>query len=414
MLTRRITYRLYPTKRQDSKLFEWKRLHCYLYNAALADRRDMYKRWGISVDYYAQQNCLPAFKAEWPEFAELGSHALQATLKRVDFAFERFFKGLGGYPKFKGNRFYAGWTYPCKAGWKALTEGKHGSLKLSNLGVIKMRGNARTWGTPTTCTIFCRNGRWYTSITVKCSPVRETGTGAIGVDLGCKDAISFSDRIKERKPQFIAEGDRAVKRLSKSLQRKRRSDRRGGVRGSRRWKAAQQKISSRKRTVKRQREDWLHQVTSSIVRDNSLVAGEQLNVKGMTRKAQKGKRKKQKAGLNRSILSVGFATIGKLLSYKEAEAGGFYVESPTRQLKPTQRCAVCWQTTPKTMAERTHVCQHCGHVEGRDTNAAQVNLIWAKGQELSSSRRVSTSTDCGSMKQVGALKRAKRLAQPCG
>ncbi len=61
----------------------------------------------------------------------------------------------------------------------------------------------------------------------------------------------------------------------------------------------------------------------------------------MTRKAQKGKRKKQKAGLNRSILSVGFAEIGKLLSYKEAEAGGFYVESPTRQLKPTQRCAVC-------------------------------------------------------------------------
>jgi len=104
----------------------------------------MYKRWGINVDYYGQQNCLPAFKQEWPEFVELGSQALQATLKRVDFAFMRFFKGLGGYPKFKGNRYYSGWTYPAKAGWKAQTDGKHGSLKLSNLGVVKMRGQART------------------------------------------------------------------------------------------------------------------------------------------------------------------------------------------------------------------------------------------------------------------------------
>lgn len=44
----------------------------------------MYKRWGISVTYYDQQNSLPAFKAEWPEFVELGSQAVQATLKRVD------------------------------------------------------------------------------------------------------------------------------------------------------------------------------------------------------------------------------------------------------------------------------------------------------------------------------------------
>lgn len=62
-------------------------------------------------------------------------------------------------------------------------------------------------------------------------------------------------------------------------------------------------------------------------------------MKGMTARAKKGKRKKQKAGLNRSILEVGFGIIGNLLTYKAAVAGGFYVESPTRTLKPTQRCA---------------------------------------------------------------------------
>ncbi|MGB3299147.1 MAG: transposase [Phormidesmis sp.] len=412
MLTRRVTYRLYPTKQQTDKLFEWKRLHCYLYNAALADRRDMYKRWEISVDYFGQQNCLPAFKEEWPEFKELGSQALQATLKRVDFAFERFFKGLGGYPKFKGNRFYSGWTYPAKAGWKALTDGKHGSLALSNLGTIKMRGNARTWGSPNTCTIFYRHGKWYASITVKCEPVRMTAGGSIGIDLGCKDAVSFSDGSKEAKPSFIGVGEQAVKAASKRLRRKRAPNRTERIKGSRRWLAERKRISQLQRRVTRQREDWIHQLTSDIVSANSLVAGEQLSVKNMTRKAKKGsKRKAQKAGLNRSILSVGFGMIGQFLDYKLAEAEGFYIESPTRQLKPTQRCAQCWELTPKMLSDRVHVCANaeCGHVEDRDTNAAQVNLIYATGLEQPSRRRSASSTNCGSMRQLAEKKRAKLL-----
>lgn len=409
MLTRRTTFRLYPTKQQTEKLFDWKRLHCYLYNAALADRRNMYKRWGISVDYYGQQNCLPAFKAEWPEFVELGSQALQATLKRVDFAFQRFFKGLGGYPKFKANRFYSGWTYPAKAGWKALTDGKHGRLNLSNLGSIKMRGQARTWGTPTTCTIFYRHNKWYASITLKCEPQRETAGGAIGLDLGCKDAVSFSDGEKVAKPAFIATADKAVKQASKRLRRKRSPNRNQRIKGSRRWRIERDRVSQLQRKVTRQRDNWIHQLTSDIVSRNSLIAGEQLNVKGMTAKAKKGRWKKQKAGLNRSILSVGFGKIGQFLEYKSAEAGGFYIESNTRKLKPTQRCAKCWELTPKTIADRMHVCSNpnCTHVEDRDVNAAQVNLIHAKGSEPASSRRVTTSTDCGSKKQVAALKRAK-------
>ena len=159
MLTRRITYRLYPSDQQEARLHYWRRLHCNLYNAAVSNRKTQYQKFGHSVDYFEQQNCLPAFKEVWQEYKELGSHALQATLKRVDFAFQRFFKGLGGYPKFKASRHYSGWSYPCKAGWKAESNGGNGYLNLSNLGRIQMRGQARTWGTPTTCTILCRNGK---------------------------------------------------------------------------------------------------------------------------------------------------------------------------------------------------------------------------------------------------------------
>jgi putative transposase len=155
----------------------------------------------------------------------------------------------------------------------------------------------------------------------------------------------------------------------------------------------------------------LHKTTSNIVSSNSLVAGEQLNVKSMTAKPKKGKRKAQKAGLNRSILEVGFGIIGQMLQYKLAEASGFYLESPARILKPTQRCAKCWELTPKTLADRVHVCSNpnCQHTEDRDVNAAQVNLTWAKGAgTVLSGAESPSSTKCGSMRQLGAKKRQKR------
>jgi putative transposase len=177
------------------------------------NRKTQHQKFGHSVNYLEQQNCLPEFKEVWTEYKPLGSHALQATLKRVDFAFNRFFKGLGGYPKFKASRRYTGWTYPCKAGWKAETDseakpcprasGKNGHLNITNLGRIQMRGQARTWGIPTTCTIIFRNGKWFASITVQCQPVRETGTASIGIDLGCKDAVTLSTGEKIAKPDFI-------------------------------------------------------------------------------------------------------------------------------------------------------------------------------------------------------------------
>ncbi|MFP5270198.1 RNA-guided endonuclease InsQ/TnpB family protein [Coleofasciculus sp.] len=412
MKTRRVTYRLYPNKSQCDKLHWARKMHGELYNAAIANRRTQYKHFGHSVDYFEQQNCLPEFKKVWIEYAELGSHTLQATLKRVDFAYQRFFKGLGKYPKFKAKGRYAGWTYPDKASWKVSSNGKNGHLELRDLGLkIQMRGRARTWGRATTCTICLRNGKSYASITLQCEPVRKTSTGSIGIDLGCKDAITLSTGEKIAKPDFIKEGHRKVKAASKRLRRKRAPNRKKKIKGSSRWKKERKRVSKLQSKVGCQREDWLHKTTSDIVSGNSLIANEQLNVKGMTRRAKKGKRKKQKAGLNRSILDVGFGIIGQLLDYKAAEAGGFYVESPTQKLKPTQRCAKCWEVTPKTLADRVHICSNreCNHVEDRDVNAAQVNEIWARGLERASQdAELPSATKCGSMRQLGARKRQKQ------
>ena len=93
IVSRRTTFRLYPTPTQEQQLYRYRSMHQQLYNAALANRKTQYERFGYSVDYFEQQNCLPAFKQVWPEYVELGSQALQATLKRVDIAIMRFFQG---------------------------------------------------------------------------------------------------------------------------------------------------------------------------------------------------------------------------------------------------------------------------------------------------------------------------------
>lgn len=412
MITRRITFKLYPSRQQLDKLHYWRRMHCNLYNAAVANRKTQWRHYKHSVNYFEQQNSLPEFKKVWHEFVELGSHALQATLKRVDLAFNRFFRKLGGYPKFKASRRYAGWSYPDIAGWKAITSGKNGYLELSNLGKIQMRGQARTWGFPTTCTVFWRNNNWYASITVNCLPERlTTGTGAVGMDLGCETAVTLWDGERSEvieNPRFFGKTLAKIKQESSQLRRKRTPNFRKKVRASVRYRKVQNKVNKLKRKSTNQRKDWIHQVAAQITKSNSLVATEELNIKGMTKSAKKGKRKRQKAGLNRSILDVGMSELLKTLEYKLQEAGGFMIKAPTKKIKPSQTCPSCGHQRKKDLSERTHYCEICHFQTGRDVAAAMVCLNYALGLGTNlNTRGVQTSTPTAFLGwgQVWAVKR---------
>jgi putative transposase len=389
-----------------------------LYNSAIADRKASHKKLGQSIDYYDQQNRLPAFKEVWAEYKPLGSHALQATLKRVDLAFQRFFKGLGGYPKFQSIRNYSGWTYPCSSGWKAQTAGDNGYLELSNLGKIQMRGKARTWGIPTTCTVVYKNGKWYASITVQCEPVRETGIGAIGLDFGCLTAVAMSDGTIIENPRFLANTSAKIRKASKQKRRKQAPNFKKKIKASKRWKKANKQVS---KLVRKASKDWVHKQAAEIVSRNSLVATEKLSIRNMTRKAKKGKRKRQKAELNRSILDVGMGMFRKALEYKLAEAGGVFIEVPTQKVKPSQTCPNCGHQQKKELSERVHQCSSCGYTADRDVAAAQVMLNWAKGLGTSlsnvdgcSSTSNPSTKNTGGFKQLSQMKRQKPLAQRSG
>lgn len=423
IVTRRATFRLYPTATQEKQLYEWRAMHKDLWNAAIANRKTQYERFGHAVDYFEQQNCLPAFKEVWPEYKALGSQALQATLKRVDFAFQRFFNGLGGYPKFKSIRHYSGWTYPSKVGWKAHTIGDNGYLELSNSGQIQMRGSAKVWGTPTTCTIVYRRALWYASITVNCEPEsRELGTGAIGIDFGTKNAAAISNGENGyfiKNPRWHQQMLPKIQLASKEKRKKRAPNRKKKVKASRRYKKAQKKVSRLDRKAANQRQNWIHHQAIQLTSGNSLIATEKLEVNKMTRKAKKGsKRKRQKTGLNRSILDVGWGMLTGAIKYKLEEGGGVFVEVPTRTVKPSQRCPKCLDVRPKTLSQRVHHCQICDYMQDRDLASAEIMLLWATNSGAFGTsvlrRRATSSTSstkerkhCGSMQQLGALKRQK-------
>ncbi|MEH2455892.1 transposase [Nostoc sp.] len=132
---------------------------------------------------------------------------------------------------------------------------------------------------------------------------------------------------------------------------------------------------------------------------------------------KKGKRKKQKVGLNKSILDVGFGMPRSAIKYKVEQIGGVFIEVPARQVKPSQTCPKCGNQHKKTLDIRVHECGICNYVQDRDIPAAEVMLYWAKGTlpglgislvgAESSSSTSHTPKLAGSMKQLGAKKRQK-------
>jgi putative transposase len=430
MATRRQTFRLYPSKAQEKALFEARRLHCYLYNACVSHRETEYKLHRRTVTYLEQQNLLPEFKQVWVEFAQLNSQALQATVKRVDYAYQRFFRGLSRKPRFKSIRRYSGWTYPARSGWKVNSTGKHGTVTLNDLGItLKMRGQAKHWGVPTTLTLVYKPSRrqWFASFTVEVAiPEPKFGSQSdlryesiVAYDLGTETALTLFDGAEFREitnPRFTQRSEEKIRRVARLKRRKRAPKK--GVKASRRWKKIHRREAQLQAKAARQRKDWQHKVTSEIACRYDVGVTEKLHVKGMTRKG--GKRK---AGLNKSILSVGFGTLNRMITYKIEQKGGLVLMFPTQTLKPSQRCPKCGAVHKEwaDLSNRYHVCSACGFEVPRDRGSVMVMYNVATNRQpglgtslVSLGCLSTTSKSCGSMKHLGQRKRLKSCRQGDG
>jgi putative transposase len=356
-------------------------------SAALQERIDAYRKTGKSISYYDQQNVLPEFKMARPELVELGSHVLQQTLRRLDLAFQAFFRRVKagqtpGFPRFKSSKRFSGFCYPDVAGWKLLGKGVRGATLRIGSGkdalMLHARGQHRfgVEATPNDLTITRRHGEWFASVTLRvpegaCARAR-TDHQHRGIDFGLTDWATFDNGETLENPRWMQE---ELPKLA-ALQRQRAKKHKG----SGRYKRLSRQVARLHERIANLRREFVHQKTSALVHTCAVIATEELTPKNMSRSAKgtvetPGRRVRQKAGLNREILSAAFGMAHQMLSYKAAEAGTRWHLSNTRQLKPSQLCPKCWAIVPKSLSQRVHDCPHCGCVMPRDQNSALVVLI---------------------------------------
>ena len=362
MATRRVTYKLYPSKTQEEMLLEFTRLHCELYNAALQERHDAWKTCRVRITRFDQYMALSEVRKVRPEFKALRISAMRGTLRRVDLAFAGFYRRCNedaerkGYPKFKSYRSFSGFTYDEKSGWKLLP----GKLRIANIGTMQARGKARTIGTPKTCTIFRKSGKWYASIAFECKPKRERPdpeAGKIGIDLGLLKLVTMSNGREIKNPRYLKAMVDKLAEAQRELSRKKQ--------GSNRYKKQLLVVQRLTEKIANRRKDFLHKITSEIVSLYNAIAIERMEIQNMTLKG--GARK---ARLNRSIQDAAWGVIYEMLAYKCAEARSEYIEIDPRHYAPSQTCSGCGERVKKSLADRMHKCNYCGLEIDRDLNAA--------------------------------------------
>jgi putative transposase len=413
---RKITYRLYPNTAQVATLMTWLALHCRAYNALLEEHRRRYEAKEGTFNFTAMCKALTSWRGYADSLASLNAQSLQVTAKRVALAFDAFFRRLKngdtpGFPRFKSLNRFPGWGYKTYCdGWKlrakATAKGLgYGGISLSGIGDIPMRGKGRFIGTPVTCEILHKHGKWYASVTFDVPEyrlARAGGTETAAFDWGIDTLLTIAKADGSiqsiENPRWLKNRLEVMKDLGRkiSAEQEKLKPSMGLKSGQPIPEGKRLPITSKLKRlyaqlralhskVARQRKDFYHKLTAWLVETFGLLATEELNVMAMSRRPKKKidentgealpNGASRKAGLNRGILDAAPSMLIGMIATKAVEAASWFAKAPTRKLKPTQRCHYCGKLTKKELGDRTHSCS-CGCVCDRDENAAKTLLRW--------------------------------------
>jgi putative transposase len=388
--TRTLSFRLYPSPVQERALEAKHRLLKDLWNAALEERIGAWRR-GVRIGLGEQERALRIVRAEVEGWAGLvHTHEAQVVLKRLDLAFQGFFRRVRagqtpGFPRFRSAQSFRGWGYKehgngfrveMRPGWE------HGHVRLAGVGRMRMRGRARTPGQVLKADVIRGAFGWSLSVVVEtdCAERAAAQGGAVGLDGGVSEFATLAHEAggfeAVPNPRHLDEEAQELRREQRGLSalaRARRISRRA-------LRLQRRALARRHAKVAARRKDFLHKLTARLAAAHPLIATEELAVKNMTASArgtadEPGRNVAQKAGLNRAILDTAPATFLNRLRYKAEEAGSEFLEAQTRRLKPSQRCPDCDAVRAKTLGLRIHHCP-CGCHLGRDEAAALVLLRW--------------------------------------
>jgi putative transposase len=323
-----------------------------LYNAALQERRDAYRQATVSLNYYDQANQLPDIKRERPDLTATHSQVLQDTLKRVQKAFDGFFRRIkagekAGYPRFRNKYRYNSFTFP-QTGWKL--EGD--KLTLSKIGSCRVRFSRPVEGTIKTLTIKREVDGWHVSFSVEsnqCRYIPKT-CASVGLDVGLENFATLSTGKTIANPQHLRLAERRLKTTQRVVSRRKRG-------GHNRRKAACL-LAKQHLKVKRQRLDFAHKTSLQLIREFDDIGVEDLNIGGMVKNHH----------LAKSIADAAWGTFLLILDAKAAEAGRRVWKVAAAYT--SEDCSACGARVRKTLATREHRCIECGLMMHRDHNAA--------------------------------------------
>jgi putative transposase len=363
---------LNPSKTVQERLEQTLR-HCKdLYNAALQERRDAYRINRVSINYQAQQNQLPEIKQTNPEYKNIHSQVCHDVLKRVEKAFDGFFRRLkakqkAGFPRFKGANFFDSFRYP-QSGF-SLTGDK---LTLSKIGKVKIKLSRPVVGKVKTCTIKQECRKWFAISTVETMSEPLPKTGAfIGIDAGITSFLTLSDGSQIENNRFYQAAQQSSRVGQRSVSRKKR--------GGNNRKKAILKLRKIHQRVKNCRADFQHKISTYLVKTYDLIVVEKLNLSGMVR-----------SKFGKSLNDAAIGNFYNMLNWKAERAAKTVVEVPAHFTSQTcHACGHCEKANRKTQAD--FECVKCHFSLNADLNAAQnilrlgksaLGLKWNKGSRL--------------------------------
>ena len=333
-------FRLYPTDEQ--RMLIEKTFGCArkVYNHFLDLRKTEWKNNKTSLSYKDCQNLLPELKDAFPFLREVDATALQCAARNLDAAYDNFFKKRSGYPKFKKKR-------DSHKAYRSTNNGKtielfEKAIKLPKLGLVPCRVSRQIQGRIINATVEKRpSGKYYVAVCCKdvtIPALPKTGKN-VGIDVGISTFANTSDGLVIDNPRFFVTSQRKLARAQRSLSRK--------SRGSKNYARQKAKVAKLHEHIANQRSDFLHKVTTDLVRNYDVLCIEDLAIKNMVKNRH----------LAKSICDASWSEFRRMLTYKCLWYGKQLVVID-RFYPSSQLCSYCGSKNPliRDLHRRKWVC----------------------------------------------------------
>lgn len=355
VLLRAYKYRLMPNRRQ-SELIN-KHIGCcrFVYNLALEVKNYAYATQRKNITCFDLISQLPDLKEVCPWIKEVDSQALQQTIINLDKAFTQFFKGHSAFPKFKNK--YNAQSFRNPHGNKVIIkDGKLFQPKFIKNGIPiildrEFKGQIKSTTISRTAT-----GKYYVSILVDNNQnipdsAKIKSESSIGIDLGLNHIIVTSEGLKIENPRFYKKSLSHLKYLSRQVSKKKK--------GGKNRKKINTKLALCHEYVTNQRNDFLHKLSSELIKSHDTLCFETLRIVNMIKNHK----------LAQAIHSSGWGAFVEMCKYKAQWNGKNILQIPTFQASTTI-CSACGYTNRDlTLSDREWTCK-CGAHHDRDINAA--------------------------------------------